>query len=111
MSIKETILATVAALVILLATGVAQADTKINLEQKISNIGSGISSWLSNEIEKTKAYQKKVGLLLKPNSQDSFLIFLTLLKRTNQMEYNQAGIFNSFQLARLDVKQELSIKA
>lgn len=59
MSIKETILATVAALVILLATGVAQADTKINLEQKISNIGSGISSWLSNEIEKTKAYQKK----------------------------------------------------
>ena len=60
MSIKETVMVTIAATVFLLATGVAKAEpAKTNLGENIESISFSISAWLSNEIDKTKQYQKK----------------------------------------------------
>ena len=54
----------IAALAFMLITGVAKSEEKnITHQEFVSNVGevpSKVGSWLTNEVEKTKAYQTKV---------------------------------------------------
>ena len=65
MKLKETIMIAIAALAFMLITGVAKSEEvkTITPQEFVSNVAevpSKVSSWLTNEVEKTKAYQTKV---------------------------------------------------
>ena len=51
MKLNETIMITIAALAILLMTGIAKAD--------VNEVGTKVSNFIQNEISKTKEYQAK----------------------------------------------------
>jgi len=51
MKLNDTIMITIAALVILLMTGIAKAD--------VNEVGTKVSNFIQNEISKTKEYQTK----------------------------------------------------
>ena len=57
MKIKDTLMIAVAALAFMLITGIAKSDEK---SLNISEVPTKISNFVSGEISKTKAYQKKV---------------------------------------------------
>ena len=57
MKLKEIIAVAVAGLIFMLITGIAKADDK---SLNISEVPTKISNFVSGEISKTKAYQKKV---------------------------------------------------
>ena len=63
MSIKETMMVTIMALVILLATGLAKAEEKSITPQEfataISEVPGKFSNFVASEVEKTKKYQKE----------------------------------------------------
>ena len=64
MKLKETMMIAIAALAFMLITGVAKSEEKtITPQEFVSNVAevpSKVGSWLTNEVEKTKAYQTKV---------------------------------------------------
>ena len=65
MKLKETIMIAIAALAFMLITGVAKSEEvkTITPQEFVSNVAevpSKVGSWLTNEVEKTKAYQTKV---------------------------------------------------
>ena len=64
MKLKDTILIAIGALAFMLITGVAKSEEKtITPQEFVSNVAevpSKVGSWLTNEVEKTKAYQTKV---------------------------------------------------
>ena len=65
MKLKETMMIAIAALAFMLITGVAKSEeTKtITPQEFVSNVAevpSKVGSWLTGEVEKTKAYQTKV---------------------------------------------------
>jgi len=51
MKLNDTIMITIAALAILLMTGIAKAD--------VNEVGTKVSNFIQNEISKTKEYQTK----------------------------------------------------
>ena len=63
MSIKETMMVTIMALVILLATSPARADDKSITPQEfataISEVPGKVSNFIASEVEKTKQFQKE----------------------------------------------------
>ena len=65
MKLKETMMIAIAALAFMLITGVAKSEEvkTITPQEFVSNVAevpSKVGSWLTNEVEKTKAYQTKV---------------------------------------------------
>ena len=64
MKLKDTLMIAVAALAFMLITGIAKSEEKtITTKEFVSNVAevpSKVGSWLTNEVEKTKAYQTKV---------------------------------------------------
>ena len=52
MKLNETIMITIAALAILLMTGIAKAD--------VNEVGTKVSNFIQGEVSKTKEYQTKV---------------------------------------------------
>ena len=65
MKLKETMMIAIAALAFMLITGVAKSEEMktITPQEFVSNVAevpSKVGSWLTNEVEKTKAYQTKV---------------------------------------------------
>jgi len=52
MKLNETIMITIAALAILLMTGIAKAD--------VNEVGTKVSNFVQGEVSKTKEYQTKV---------------------------------------------------
>ena len=62
MKIKEYIMITIAALAFMLITGVAKAEDTITPQEfatTIAEVPAKIGSHISDEVEKTKAYQAK----------------------------------------------------
>ena len=65
MKLKETMMIAIAALAFMLITGVAKSEEvkTITPQEFVSNVAevpSKVGSWLTSEVEKTKAYQTKV---------------------------------------------------
>ena len=65
MKLKETMMIAIAALAFMLITGVATSEEvkTITPQEFVSNVAevpSKVGSWLTSEVEKTKAYQTKV---------------------------------------------------
>ena len=65
MKLKETMMIAIAALAFMLITGVAKSEevktiTPQEFASNVAEVPSKVGSWLTNEVEKTKAYQTKV---------------------------------------------------
>ena len=65
MKLKETIMITIAALAFMLITGVAKSEevktiTPQEFASNVAELPTKVGTWLTGEVDKTKAYQTKV---------------------------------------------------